>query len=85
MIVTRQEGCRKVVRRFEDGHVDGMEVIHFEEWIDDFEWILLFQTCLTDILGFLEKLEWRFEQDIDVKEGRFEGDEEWWVKHRSWY
>ncbi|GJZ00125.1 hypothetical protein Tco_0517554 [Tanacetum coccineum] len=41
------KGCRKVVRRFEDGHVDGME-----------------------------KLELLFEQDIDVEEWRFEGDED---------
>ncbi|GJZ69284.1 hypothetical protein Tco_0632834 [Tanacetum coccineum] len=27
--------------------------------------VLRFHTCLTDILGFLEKLEWWFEQDID--------------------
>ncbi|GKA08488.1 hypothetical protein Tco_0687819 [Tanacetum coccineum] len=27
--------------------------------------VLCFHTCLTDILSFLEKLEWRFEQDID--------------------
>ncbi|GKF96944.1 hypothetical protein Tco_0292765, partial [Tanacetum coccineum] len=38
--------------------------------------VFLFQTCLTDILGFLEKLELWFEQDIDVEEGRFEGDED---------
>ncbi|GKC02454.1 hypothetical protein Tco_0994064, partial [Tanacetum coccineum] len=29
--------------------------------------VLLFHTCLVDILGFLEKLEWWFEQDIDDK------------------
>ncbi|GJR07090.1 hypothetical protein Tco_0530074 [Tanacetum coccineum] len=38
--------------------------------------VLRFHTCLTDILGFLEKLGWWFEQDIDVEEGRFEGDED---------
>ncbi|GJX47701.1 hypothetical protein Tco_0272891 [Tanacetum coccineum] len=37
---------------------------------------LHFHTCLTDILGFLEKLEWWFEQDIDKEEVRFEGDED---------
>ncbi|GKB60016.1 hypothetical protein Tco_0916202 [Tanacetum coccineum] len=37
---------------------------------------LRFHTCLTDILGFLEKLEWWFEQDIDKEEVRFEGDED---------
>nr|GEU48735.1 hypothetical protein [Tanacetum cinerariifolium] len=35
--------------------------------------VLRFHTCLTDILGFLEKLEWWFEQDIDDEE---EEDEE---------
>ncbi|GJZ15862.1 hypothetical protein Tco_0551539 [Tanacetum coccineum] len=30
--------------------------------------VLRFHTCLTDILGFLEKLEWWFEQDIDDEE-----------------
>ncbi|GJV43231.1 hypothetical protein Tco_1427767 [Tanacetum coccineum] len=38
--------------------------------------VLRFHTCLTDILGFLEKLEWWFEQDIDKEEERFEGDED---------
>nr|GEV28465.1 ribonuclease H-like domain-containing protein [Tanacetum cinerariifolium] len=33
--------------------------------------VLRFLTCLTDILGFLEKLDWWFEQDIDD-----EGDED---------
>ncbi|GJX21126.1 hypothetical protein Tco_0223803 [Tanacetum coccineum] len=33
---------------------------------DDFRVdVLRFYTCLTDILGFLKKLEWWFEQDID--------------------
>ncbi|GJT08011.1 hypothetical protein Tco_0842473 [Tanacetum coccineum] len=27
--------------------------------------VLRSHTCLTDILGFLEKLEWWFEEDID--------------------
>nr|GEU92568.1 reverse transcriptase domain, reverse transcriptase zinc-binding domain protein [Tanacetum cinerariifolium] len=31
--------------------------------------VLRFHTCLTDILGFLEKLEWWFERDIDDEEG----------------
>ncbi|GJX19886.1 hypothetical protein Tco_0222563, partial [Tanacetum coccineum] len=30
--------------------------------------VLRFHTCLTDILGFLKKLEWWFEQDIDDEE-----------------
>ncbi|GJV05192.1 hypothetical protein Tco_1338761 [Tanacetum coccineum] len=49
----------------------------FWEGGDDFEVeVLRFHTCLTDILGFLEKLEWWFEQDIDKEEERFEGDED---------
>ncbi|GJU67058.1 reverse transcriptase domain-containing protein [Tanacetum coccineum] len=48
----------------------------FWEGGDDFGVdVLRFYTCLTDILGFLEKLEWWFEQDIDKEEERFEGDE----------
>ncbi|GJU94719.1 hypothetical protein Tco_1319475 [Tanacetum coccineum] len=30
--------------------------------------VLHFHICLTDILGFLEKLEWWFEKDIDDEE-----------------
>ncbi|GKB60295.1 hypothetical protein Tco_0916481 [Tanacetum coccineum] len=37
--------------------------------------VLRFHTCLTDILGFLKKLEWWFEQDTDKEEERFKGDE----------
>ncbi|GJY65823.1 hypothetical protein Tco_0468061, partial [Tanacetum coccineum] len=38
---------------------------------DDFDVdVLRFQTCLTDILGFLEKLGWWFEQDIDDEEDK---------------
>ncbi|GJT48901.1 hypothetical protein Tco_0975058 [Tanacetum coccineum] len=49
----------------------------FWEGGDDFGVdVLRFHTCLTDILGFLEKLEWWFEQDIDKEEERFEGDED---------
>ncbi|GJT56758.1 hypothetical protein Tco_0991812 [Tanacetum coccineum] len=48
----------------------------FWEGGDDFGVeVFLFHTCLTDILGFLEKLEWWFEQDIDKEKERFEGDE----------
>ncbi|GJZ91873.1 hypothetical protein Tco_0663938 [Tanacetum coccineum] len=36
--------------------------------------VLRFHTCLTDILGFLEKLEWWFEQDIDDEEENEEGE-----------
>ncbi|GJV05777.1 hypothetical protein Tco_1343433 [Tanacetum coccineum] len=48
----------------------------FWEGGDDFGVdVLRFHTCLTDILGFLKKLEWWFEQDID-DEGEYdeEGD-----------
>ncbi|GJU40461.1 hypothetical protein Tco_1193418 [Tanacetum coccineum] len=49
----------------------------FWEGGDDFGVeVFLFHTCLTDILGFLEKLEWWFEQDIDKEKERFEGDED---------
>ncbi|GJZ86822.1 hypothetical protein Tco_0658432 [Tanacetum coccineum] len=44
--------------------------------------VLRFRTCLTDILGFLEKLGWWFEQDIDVKEGRLK-EMKMVVKYRS--
>ncbi|GKC85441.1 hypothetical protein Tco_1141158, partial [Tanacetum coccineum] len=41
----------------------------FWEEGDDFGLdVLRFHTCLTDILSFLEKLEWWFEQDIDDEE-----------------
>ncbi|GJR94433.1 hypothetical protein Tco_0266607 [Tanacetum coccineum] len=56
----------------------GREGELFWEGGDDFRVDgLRFHTCLTDILGFLEKLEWWFEQDIDKEEVvRFEGDED---------
>nr|GEV47479.1 hypothetical protein [Tanacetum cinerariifolium] len=42
----------------------------FWEEGDDFRVdVLHFHTCLTDILGFLEKLRWWFEQYIDGEEG----------------
>nr|GEV48237.1 hypothetical protein [Tanacetum cinerariifolium] len=45
----------------------------FWEGGDDFGVdVLRFHTCLIDILGFLEKLEWWFKQDIDKEEERFE-------------
>nr|GEW85342.1 retrotransposon protein [Tanacetum cinerariifolium] len=45
----------------------------FWEECDDFRVDgLRFHTCLTDILGFLEKLKWWFEQDIDDEEGEDE-------------
>nr|GEU87911.1 hypothetical protein [Tanacetum cinerariifolium] len=34
--------------------------------------VLRFHTCLTDILDFLEKLEWWFEQDVDDEEEKDE-------------
>ncbi|GJU87340.1 hypothetical protein Tco_1294886, partial [Tanacetum coccineum] len=49
----------------------------FWEGGDDFRVdVLRFHTCLTDILGFLEKSEWWFEQDINKEEEIFEGDED---------
>ncbi|GJU04859.1 hypothetical protein Tco_1121289 [Tanacetum coccineum] len=48
----------------------------FWEEGDDFRVdVLCFHTCLTDILGFLEKVEWWFEQDID-DEGEEDEEEE---------
>ncbi|GKA07100.1 hypothetical protein Tco_0686324 [Tanacetum coccineum] len=48
----------------------------FWEGGDDFRVdVLRFHTCLTDILGFLEKLEWWFEQDIDDEEEEDDGGE----------
>ncbi|GKD53617.1 hypothetical protein Tco_1287004, partial [Tanacetum coccineum] len=43
--------------------------------------VLRFHTCLTNILGFIEKLEWWFEQDIDDEkeqdeEGEGSGEED---------
>ncbi|GJU31299.1 hypothetical protein Tco_1174888 [Tanacetum coccineum] len=47
----------------------GSEGESFWEEGDDFGVdVLRFHTCLTDILGFLEKLEWWFEQGIDDEE-----------------
>ncbi|GJR25364.1 hypothetical protein Tco_1101596 [Tanacetum coccineum] len=47
----------------------------FWEGGDDFGMdVLCFHTCLTDILGFLEKLEWWFEQDIDEEKEDEEGE-----------
>ncbi|GKE42027.1 hypothetical protein Tco_1469311, partial [Tanacetum coccineum] len=49
----------------------------FWEEGDDFRVdVLCFHTCLTDILGFLEKLEWSFEQDIDDEGEENEEDED---------
>ncbi|GKE04056.1 hypothetical protein Tco_1396074, partial [Tanacetum coccineum] len=58
---------------------DGGNVVNggesFWEEGDDFGVdVLRFHTCLTDILGFLEKLEWWFEQDIDDEGGEDEED-----------
>nr|GFD18884.1 hypothetical protein [Tanacetum cinerariifolium] len=54
----------------------------FWEEGDDFRVdVLRFYTCLTDIIGFLEKLEWWFEQDIDDEGEEDEGEGE--VQSRS--
>nr|GEV14318.1 hypothetical protein [Tanacetum cinerariifolium] len=52
--------------------------------------VLRFHTCLTDILGFLEKLEWWFEQDIDDEgeegeecEGGIEGNPQHGLKDKG--
>ncbi|GJR38785.1 hypothetical protein Tco_1214469 [Tanacetum coccineum] len=46
--------------------LEGIGGESFWEEGDDFGVdVLRFHTCLTDILSFLEKLEWWFEQDID--------------------
>ncbi|GKE76013.1 hypothetical protein Tco_1542133, partial [Tanacetum coccineum] len=56
--------------------LEGSGCESFWEECDDFRVdVLRFHTCLTDILGFLEKLEWWFEQDInDEGEEDEEGD-----------
>ncbi|GJS05311.1 hypothetical protein Tco_0321819 [Tanacetum coccineum] len=46
----------------------------FWEGGNDLGGVLRFHTYLTDILGFLEKLEWWFEQDIDEEEEDEEGE-----------
>ncbi|GJW08724.1 hypothetical protein Tco_1571147 [Tanacetum coccineum] len=49
----------------------------FWEGGDDFRVdVLHFHTCLTDILGFLKKLGWWFDQDIDKEEERFKGNKD---------
>nr|GEX75638.1 hypothetical protein [Tanacetum cinerariifolium] len=50
----------KVVHEYDDFGVD----------------VLRFQTRLTDILGFLEKLKWWFEQDIDDEGEEYEEGED---------
>ncbi|GJU54535.1 hypothetical protein Tco_1228249 [Tanacetum coccineum] len=53
---------------------DGGDVVNGGDslWKDDGFGVdvLRFHTCLTDILGFLEKFGWWFEQDIDDEGGR---------------
>ncbi|GKC08757.1 hypothetical protein Tco_1000367, partial [Tanacetum coccineum] len=50
---------KMVVKEIEGGLLEEIEVSHFR--VDVFR----FHTCRTDILGFLEKFGWWFEQDID--------------------
>nr|GEW19773.1 hypothetical protein [Tanacetum cinerariifolium] len=45
-------------KEIENGHLKEVEVSLFERNV------LRFHTCLTDILGFLEKFGWWFEHDI---------------------
>nr|GEV63882.1 hypothetical protein [Tanacetum cinerariifolium] len=58
----------------QEEEIRSLETRSRDEEGDDFEVdVLRFHTCLIDILSFLEKLEWWFEQDIDDEE---EEDEE---------
>ncbi|GJT53027.1 hypothetical protein Tco_0988081 [Tanacetum coccineum] len=59
------------VNKLPSGGENRLDVAYEEG--DDFGLdVLRFHTCLTDILGFLEKLEWWFEQDIDDEEEKDE-------------
>nr|GEW48441.1 hypothetical protein [Tanacetum cinerariifolium] len=61
--------CMMVVKEIVNRFLEEVEVSLFWEEGGDFRVdVLLFHTCLTDILGFLEKLKWWFEQDIDDRE-----------------
>ncbi|GKC31785.1 hypothetical protein Tco_1039079, partial [Tanacetum coccineum] len=64
--------CMMVVKEIVGRLLEEEEVSHFRKEV----MILHFHTCLTVILGFLEKLERWFEQDFDKEEERFEGDED---------
>nr|GEX84782.1 hypothetical protein [Tanacetum cinerariifolium] len=80
-VFRERKKCEKICakRRFQvDSWGRGGE--SFWEGGDDFRVdVLHFHTCLTNILGFLEKLEWWFEQGIDDKgEENEEGDGEVW-------
>ncbi|GJT76589.1 hypothetical protein Tco_1043314 [Tanacetum coccineum] len=67
-----------VVKEIVSRLLEEEEVSHFRNEVMILAWgmFCVFHTCLTDILGFLKKLEWWFEQDIDKEEERFEGDED---------
>nr|GEY75302.1 hypothetical protein [Tanacetum cinerariifolium] len=66
--------CMMVVKEIVNRFLEEVGVSLFWEEGDDFGVdVLRFHTCLTDIFGFLEKLKWWFEQDIDDRE---EEDEE---------
>nr|GEX24089.1 hypothetical protein [Tanacetum cinerariifolium] len=55
-----------VVKEIVNRLLEEVEVESFWEEGDDFGVdVLHFHTCFTDILGFLEKLKWWFDQDID--------------------
>nr|GEY70375.1 hypothetical protein [Tanacetum cinerariifolium] len=56
---------KKVVNRL----LEEVEVSPFGKRDDFGVDVLRFHTCLTDIIGFLEKLEWWFKQEIDDEEG----------------
>nr|GEW04806.1 hypothetical protein [Tanacetum cinerariifolium]GEX18186.1 hypothetical protein [Tanacetum cinerariifolium] len=59
------QGVELMSRKLATTTLGGSGGESFGEEGDDFRVdVLRFHTCLTDILGFLEKLEWWFEQDI---------------------
>ncbi|GKA34536.1 hypothetical protein Tco_0720965 [Tanacetum coccineum] len=68
----------RIGRRVDQGWtLGGSEVKLFWEGGDDFGVdVLRFHTCLTDILGFLEKFGGGFEQDIDDESKEDRRDEE---------
>nr|GEU60122.1 hypothetical protein [Tanacetum cinerariifolium] len=54
-----------VMKETEDGILEEMEVSFWKGGEDFGVDVLRFNTCLTDILGCLEKFRWWFKQDID--------------------
>ncbi|GKD47165.1 hypothetical protein Tco_1271810 [Tanacetum coccineum] len=62
--VAHELDCMMVVKEIEDGLFEEMEVSLWEEGDDFGVDVLRFHTCLTDIIGFIEKIRWWFKQDI---------------------